>query len=110
MEYLHSVSLTWKTRSGLGRISSRQTKIGKFLLYILHKLLPDLVLQVVRLVIQPFLNAGITSDRRDVDHAVAEFDEGAAFDGEVEVGDVVQDPGRGHVSIGSLVLGRWEGG
>ena len=35
--------------------------------------------------------ARVTSDGRNVDHAVAELDKGSALDGDVEVGDVVQD-------------------
>ena len=36
-------------------------------------------------------HAGIAPDRRHVDHAVAELDEGAALDGDVHVGNLVQD-------------------
>jgi hypothetical protein len=49
----------------------------------------DVVLNVVGLVIVALLDGGITADGRDVDHAVAELDEGATLDGNVEVGDVV---------------------
>lgn len=53
--------------------------------------LADLVLEVVGLVVEALLGGGVAADGGDVDHAVAELDEGAALDGEVEVGDVVQD-------------------
>ena len=55
---------------------------------------PDVVLDVVLLVLIALLGGGVTADGRDIDHAVAELDEGATLDGDVEVGDVVQDPGR----------------
>jgi hypothetical protein len=54
----------------------------------------DVVLDVVLLVLVALLGGGVAADGRDVDHAVAELDEGAALDGDVEVGDVVQDPER----------------
>jgi hypothetical protein len=50
------------------------------------------VLFVVGFVFVAFVARGVAADGRYVDHAVAELDEGAAFDGDVEVGDVVQDP------------------
>jgi hypothetical protein len=59
----------------------------------------DVVLDVVDLVVVAFLDGGITADGGDVDHAVAELDEGAAFDGDVEVGDVVEDPVKNTISI-----------
>lgn len=59
----------------------------------------DVVLNVVFLVVVAFLDGGVTADGGDVDHAVAEFDKGAALDGDVEVGDVVQDPGCEGMSV-----------
>lgn len=52
----------------------------------------DVVLLVVSLVVVALGGGGVTPDGRHVDHAVAEFDEGAALDGDVEVRDVVEDP------------------
>lgn len=54
------------------------------------KRLADLGLLVVGLEVMTLLVAGVTTDRRDVDHAVAELDEGATLDGDIEVGNVVQ--------------------
>jgi hypothetical protein len=52
----------------------------------------DVVLDVVGLVVVAFLDRGVAANGRDVDHAVAELDKGAALDGDVEVGNVVEDP------------------
>lgn len=54
------------------------------------KRLADLGLLVVGLEVVTLLVAGVTADRRDVDHAVAELDEGATLDGDIEVSKVVQ--------------------
>lgn len=53
--------------------------------------LADLVLQVVVLVLEALLVAGVTANGAHVDHAVAELDKGTALDGDVEVGNVVED-------------------
>jgi hypothetical protein len=53
------------------------------------------VFLVVLLVVVALLVGGVAADGGDVDHAVAEFDEGAALDGNVEVGNVVQDAKSG---------------
>lgn len=63
----------------------------------------DLVLDVVGLVVVALLGGGVAADGGDVDHAVAELDEGAALDGNVEVGDVVEDPALSHISALDLV-------
>jgi len=52
---------------------------------------PDPVDLVVPLELEPLGLAGVPPDGADIDHAVAELDEGAPLDGDVEVGDVVQD-------------------
>lgn len=36
------------------------------------------------------LVAGVTANRANVDHAIAELDEGTTLDGDVEIGNVVQ--------------------
>ena len=51
---------------------------------------PDAVDFIVALELEPLGVAGVPADGTDVDHAVAELDEGAPLDGDVEVGDVVQ--------------------
>ena len=53
---------------------------------------PDLVFEIVLLVFVTFFSRCVTADGRDVDHAVAELDKGAALDGNVEIGDVVENP------------------
>lgn len=63
----------------------------KLFLEDLDKLLPHLGALVVRLKLVALLVARVAADGADVDHAVAELDEGAALDGDVEVGNVVQD-------------------
>ena len=50
------------------------------------------MLEIVLLVFVALFSGCVTADRRDVDHAVAELDKGTALDGDVEVGDVVEDP------------------
>lgn len=69
---------------------SRQAKVAESLAELLDELLANVVLLVVLLVVVALLNAGVAADGADVDHAVAELDKGAALDGDVEVGDVVQ--------------------
>lgn len=47
--------------------------------------------QVILLILVSLLCAGITTDRRDVDHAIAELDEGSSLDWNVQIRNVVQD-------------------
>lgn len=77
--------------SGKGKKDVRQIQMSKSLLQLLNKRGPDAVLEVVLLEGEALLEVRVAADGRDVDHAVAELDEGAALDGDVEVGDVVQD-------------------
>jgi hypothetical protein len=70
-----------------------QAEIGESFLELGNHLGSDVVLNVVLVVVVALLDAGVTADGGDVDHAVAELDEGAAFYGDVEVGNVVEDPG-----------------
>ena len=51
----------------------------------------DLMLEVELLEVVALLAAAVAPDGRDVEHAVAELDEGATLDRDVQVGDVVQD-------------------
>lgn len=64
--------------------------MAEALAQLLDKLLAHVVLLVVLLVVVALLDGGVAADGADVDHAVAELDKGAALDGDVEVGDVVQ--------------------
>ena len=65
--------------------------MAKLLLELLHELLAHTVLFVILLKIVPLLDAGVAANGRHINHAVAELDEGAALDGDVQVGDVMQD-------------------
>lgn len=71
--------------------NSRQSQIGKLLLQRLDEVGTDVVGEIKGLVVITLLNTGITPDGGHVDHAVAELDERSTLDGNVEVGDVVQD-------------------
>ena len=51
----------------------------------------DLVLEVELLEVVTLLAAAVAPDGRDVEHAVTKLDECATLDGDVEVGNVVQD-------------------
>lgn len=64
--------------------------MAEFLLEHSDKLFAHLGVLVVGLKLVALLVAGVTADGADVDHAVAELDKGAALDGDVEVGNVVQ--------------------
>jgi len=70
---------------------SRQAKVRESSVDIGDKLLANAVLEIVLLVLVALLNAGVTANGADVDHAVAELDEGTALLGDLEVGNVVQD-------------------
>lgn len=58
---------------------------------LLHHLLPDTRLLVEPLKLVAFRRARVAANRADIDHAVAVLDERAALDGDVQVGNVVQD-------------------
>lgn len=77
-----------------------QAQVAEALAQLLDELLADLVLLVVDLVVDALLNAGIPANRRYIDHAVAELDEGAALDWDVQVGDVVQAEGGQFLVLG----------
>ena len=64
--------------------------MAKLLLQHGNKLLAHLVLVVVLIEGQTLLIGRIPAHGADVDHAVAELDESAPLDGDVEVGNVVQ--------------------
>lgn len=50
----------------------------------------ELSLVYIRFKLLPFLGASISANRADVDHAIAEFDEGAALLRKLQVGDVLE--------------------
>ena len=50
----------------------------------------ELPLVYIRFKLLPFLGASISANRADVDHAIAEFDEGAALLRKLQVGDVLE--------------------
>ena len=57
------------------------------------------------------LVAGVTANRANVDHAIAELDEGTTLDGDVEVGNVVQaEVGKLLVLVLTNVLDEAVGG
>lgn len=67
-----------------------EAEVPEPLLELGDKRLADLGLLVVLLKVLALLGGGVPADGADVYHAVAELDEGAALDGDVEVGDVVE--------------------
>lgn len=67
-----------------------EAQVTEALAQLLDKSLANLVLLIEDLVVNALLNAGVPTDRRHVDHAVAELDKGTALDRDVQVGDVVQ--------------------
>lgn len=71
--------------------SIRKPQVAEFLLENSNKLLSNLGLLVVGLKLVSLLGAGVSADGADVDHAVAELDKGSSLDGNVQVGNVVQD-------------------
>lgn len=52
----------------------------------------NIVLDVIGFVVVALLGGGVTANGGYVDHAAAELDKCAALDGDIEVGDVVEDP------------------
>lgn len=77
-------------KGNLAADAEGEAQVTEALAQLLNKSLANFVLLVVDLVVNALLNAGVPTDRRDVDHAVAELDEGTALDRDVQVGDVVQ--------------------
>ena len=76
----------------------RQSQVAEALPKLLDHGGAHLVLVVVLEEVETLLMARVTADRADVDHAVAELDESAALDGDVHVGNVVQDE-RGQLLV-----------
>ncbi|KAI3487832.1 hypothetical protein L1887_48207 [Cichorium endivia] len=68
----------------------RKPIVAKLLLERIDKGVADVVDLVVLFKLDSLLDAGVPADGRDIDHAVPEFDEGAAHDGQIEVGDVLE--------------------
>lgn len=69
-----------------------ETRVGECFLELGDHGFPDFVLEIVLLVFVSLFGGGVTADGGDVDHAVAELDEGTALDGDVEISDVVKNP------------------
>lgn len=69
----------------------RKSQAAKFLLENSNELLADLGVLIVGLKVVSLLGAGVSAHGADVDHAVTELDEGSSLDGDVQVGNVVQD-------------------
>ena len=68
----------------------RQAQVTEALAQLGDKFLADLGLLVVLVEGEALGVGSVPADGADVDHAVAELNKGAALDGDVEVGDVVQ--------------------
>jgi hypothetical protein len=81
-----------------------ETVVGERFLELLDHGGADVVLDVELLVVVALFNRGVTADGRDIDHAVAELDEGTALDGNVQVGDVVKNPVRKSALVVAIVL------
>ena len=69
---------------------SRQAEIRELLLQRRNELLSNLVLQIILLILVPLLHSGITTNWRDIDHAVPELDECTSLDRNIEICDVMQ--------------------
>lgn len=76
----------WGERGGV-----RQAQVPEALLERRDKLLSDPGALVKRLKVVALLVARVPANGADIDHAVAKLNKGAAHDGDVKVGDVVQD-------------------
>ncbi|KAI6771954.1 hypothetical protein HG530_002912 [Fusarium avenaceum] len=74
-----------------GLCDVRKTEVAESLFENSDELLADLCVLVELLKDVSLLGAGVTADGANVDHAVAELDKGTALDGDVKIGDVVQD-------------------
>lgn len=74
-----------------GLCDVRKTEVAESLFENSDELLADLCVLVELLKVVSLLGAGVTADGANVDHAVAELDKGTALDGDVKIGDVVQD-------------------
>lgn len=79
-----------KDKAALWR-NVRQSQVRELLLDILHKFLPDTMLQIELLVLVSLLHAGVPANGADIDHAVSEFNECSSLDRNVQVRNVVQD-------------------
>lgn len=77
-------------KGNLAADAEGEAQVTEALAQLLDKSLANLVLLIVDLVVNALLNAGVPTDRRDIDHAVAELDKSTALDRDVQVGDVVQ--------------------
>ena len=69
----------------------RQTQVRKFFLQRFDHGLSNIMLLIITLVLVPFIDRSVTTNRTDIDHAISKFDEGASLDRDVQIGHVVQD-------------------
>ncbi len=76
----------------------RQSQVAEALPKLLYHGGAHLVLVVVLEEVKTLLLARVTANGADIDHAVAELDERAALDGDVQVGNVVEDE-RGQLLV-----------
>jgi hypothetical protein len=81
-----------------------EAQVGECLLELCDHGGPDVVLNVVGLIVVALLDRGVTADGGDVDHAIAELDKRTALDWNIEVGNVVEDPVKGRLALGALFL------
>lgn len=79
--------MSWRIRDH----NVREAEMAESLLENSDKLLPDLRVLVERLKVVSLLSAGVTTDGANVYHPIAEFNERAALDGDVEISNVVED-------------------
>lgn len=84
---MSEISVPWRIRGH----NIREAEVAESLLENSDKLLPDLCVLVERLKVVSLLSAGVTTHGANVDHSIAEFNEGAALDGDVEISNVVED-------------------
>ncbi|KAH3667606.1 hypothetical protein OGATHE_003129 [Ogataea polymorpha] len=68
-----------------------QSQVWEIVLESLNHLLSDLVLQVVLLVVISLLGGGVSSNWRNIDHTLSEFNKRSSSDRQVQIGKVSQD-------------------
>mmetsp|Transcript_87863 Transcript_87863/g.253415 ORF Transcript_87863/g.253415 Transcript_87863/m.253415 type:complete len:233 (+) Transcript_87863:191-889(+) len=69
-----------------------QVQVRELLSHLCHHVFPNIVRQIELLELVALLSAAVPADRRQVQHALTELDEGPSLDGDVEVGNVPQGP------------------
>jgi hypothetical protein len=69
----------------------RKPQIRELLPHSLHKLLPNLMLQVELLILVPLLHRSIPANRAHIDHTVPELHESTSLDRDIQIRNIVQD-------------------